>query len=297
MWIFFALGGYALLAGEAVLSKFLITARLKSWQLYTFYIGIFSSVVIVFTPFGFEWRGPEAFFAAIFSGLLFYLALAFLFQSLLVSSAVRVYVLFGATMTLSTVFFARIFLDDKITPAALLGIGFLIVGGTLISFKHYEKSFFSNWQKTILAGILAALSYVLLKYAYNQQNFVSGYVISRLGITAAAVLSLLLPSFREKVFASFKRGKRKEHLKNFFGSVAAKAVAGTGTVLIHYAIFLGSVVVVNALVATQYLLTFLLSIILSIYWKKIFIEKFTLINIALKIVGVALVVAGTVLVS
>ncbi|MFA6285726.1 MAG: hypothetical protein WC643_04360, partial [Parcubacteria group bacterium] len=71
MWIFFALGGYALLAGEAVLSKFLITARLKNWQLYTFYVGIFSSVVIVFTPFGFEWRGPEAFLAAIFSGVLF----------------------------------------------------------------------------------------------------------------------------------------------------------------------------------------------------------------------------------
>ena len=297
MWIFFALGGYTLLAGEAVLSKFLITARLKSWQLYTFYIGIFSSVAIVFTPFGFEWRGPEAFFAAIFSGLLFYLALAFLFQSLLVSSAVRVYVLFGATMTLSTVFLARALLNDKITPVALLGIGFLIVGGTLISFKHYEKSFFSNWQKTILAGILAALSYVVLKYAYNQQNFVSGYVISRLGITAAAALSLLLPSFREKVFASFKKGKRKENIKNFFGSVAAKTVAGTGTVLIHYAIFLGSVMVVNAMVATQYLLTFLLSIILSFYWKKIFIEKFTPLNVLLKVVGVVLVVLGTVLVS
>ena len=116
MWIFFALGGYTLLAGEAVLSKFLVTARLKNWQLYTFYIGIFSSVVVVFTPFGFEWRGPEAFFAAIFSGVLFYLALAFLFQSLLVSSAVRVYVLFGAVMTLSTVFLARALL-------AGLGIG------------------------------------------------------------------------------------------------------------------------------------------------------------------------------
>jgi len=297
MWIFFALGGYALLAGEAVLSKFLITARIKNWQLYTFYIGIFSSVVVIFTPFGFEWRGPEAFLVAIFSGFLFYLALAFLFQSLLVSSAVRVYVLFGAMMTLSTVFLARVFLDDKITPVVLLGIGFLIVGGTLISFKHYEKSFFSNWQKTVLAGILAALSYVVLKYAYNQQNFVSGYVISRLGITAAAVLSLLLPSFRKKVFTSFKKGRRKEHLKNFFGSVAAKTVAGTGTVLIHYAIFLGSVMVVNALVATQYLLTFLLSIILSFYWKKIFIEKFTLLNIVLKMIGVVLVVLGTVLVS
>jgi drug/metabolite transporter (DMT)-like permease len=297
MWIFLALGGYTLLAGEAVLSKFLITARLKNWQLYTFYVGIFSSVAVVFTPFGFEWRGPEAFFAAIFSGVLFYLALAFLFQSLLVSSAVRVYVLFGAVMTLSTVFLARVFLDEKITPNALLGVILLIVGGTLISFKHYEKSFFSSWQKTILAGILAALSFVVLKYSYNHQNFVSGYVISRMGITAAAILSLLLPSFREKVFASFKKGKRKDHLKNFFGSVAAKTVAGTGTILIHYAIFLGSVVIVNALVSVQYLLTFILSVIMSFYWKKIFIERFTLLNVFLKCAGVILVVFGTILVS
>jgi drug/metabolite transporter (DMT)-like permease len=297
MWIFFAIGGYTLLAGEAVLSKFLVTARLKNWQLYTFYVGIFSSVVLVFTPFGFEWRSPEAFFAAMFSGVLFYLALAFLFQSLLVSSAVRVYVLYGAVTTLGTVFLARVFLDEKITPLALLGIFFLIIGGTLISFKHYEKSFFSNWQKTILAGLLAALSFVVLKYAYNQQNFVSGYVISRMGITAAAVFSLLIPSFRKKISGSFKKGKRKEYLKNFFGSVAAKSIAGTGTVLIHYSIFLGSVVVVNSLVASQYLLTFLFSIVLSFYWKKIFIEKFTPLNILFKVLGVVLVVLGTILVS
>jgi drug/metabolite transporter (DMT)-like permease len=297
MWIFFAIGGYTLLAGEAVLSKFLVTDRLKNWQLYTFYIGLLSGFVLVFTPFGFEWRGAEAFLVAIFSGFLFYLALAFLFQSLLVSSAVRVYVLFGAAMTLSTVFFARVFLGDKITPAALLGIGFLIAGSFLISFKHYKKSFFANWQRTILAGILAALSYVVLKYAYNQQNFVSGYVISRMGISISAILSLAWPSFRKKIFANFKKGKKKEHIKNFFGSIAAKSVAGTGTVMIHYAIFLGSVTIVNALVSVQYLLTFILSIILSFYWKKIFIEKFTLLNVVLKFVGVVLVVLGTVLVS
>jgi len=144
---------------------------------------------------------------------------------------------------------------------------------------------------------LAALSFVVLKYSYSQQNFVSGYVISRLGITVSAVLSLLIPSFREKVFASFKKGKRKEHLKNFFGSVMAKTVAGTGTVLVHYAIFLGSVVVVNAMVSIQYLLTFILSVILSFYWKNIFVEKFTPLNVLLKFIGVVLVVLGTVLVS
>lgn len=297
MWILFALGGYTLLAGEAVLSKFLVTARLKNWQLYTFYIGLFSSFVLVFTPFGLEWNGPQAFLAAIFSGFLFYLALAFLFQSLIVSSAIRVYVLYGAASTLGTVLFARILLDEKIAPDALIGVFVLIVGGLLISFKYYKKAFFSNWQRAFLAGILAALSLVVLKYSYNHQNFVSGYVISRIGITVAALLSLLIPSFRKKIFASLKRGKRKEHIKNFFGSVAAKSVAGTGTVLIHYSIFLGSLMVVNALVATQYLLTFLFTIVLGLYWKKIFVEKYTPLNILIKTLGVGLVVLGTILVS
>lgn len=297
MWILSALAGYMFLAGEAVLSKFLITARLKNWQLYTFYIGLFSIFSLIFTPFGLEWHSPEAILAAILSGFIFYLSLAYLFQSLLVSSAVRVYVLYGAVTTLSTALLAPVFLNEKITSSSLLGISFLLMGGFLISFKHYEKSFFSNWQKTILAGVLAGLSLVVLKFAYSEQNFVSGYIISRMGITASAVLSLLVPSFRRKIFSNFKRGRKKEHIKNFFGSVAAKALAGIGTVFIHYGIFLGSVMIVSALVSVQYLLTFILSIILSFYWRKIFIEKFTLLNVALKFIGVALVVLGTVLAS
>ena len=297
MWIISVIAGYTFLAGEAVYSKFLITARIKNWQLYTFYIGLFSIFSLIFTPFGLEWSGSSAFFAAILSGFLFYLALAFLFQSLLVSSALRVYVLFGAVTTVLTALLAPIFLQEKISASLLLGIGFLLAGGFLISYKHYEKSFFSNWQKTIAAGCLAAISLIVLKYAYSEQNFVSGYIISRMGITASAILSLAVPSFRKKIFSNFKKGKKKEHAKNFFGSVVAKTFAGIGTVLIHYGIFLGSVVVVNALVSVQYLLTFLFSIILSFYWKKILIEKFTLLNVVLKAVGVILVVLGTVLVS
>ncbi len=297
MWMIFAIAGYTLLAGESVMSKFLVTARLKNWQLYTFYVGIFSAVALIFTPFGFEWNGWTPFLAAVLSGLIFYLALACLFQALLKSSAVRVYVLFGAVTTLATAILAWFFLEDKITPANLVGIIFLLVGGFLISFKHYNKSFFSNWEKTILAGIFAALSYVILKFAYSQQNFVSGYVISRMGISTFALLSLLMPSFRKKIFSSLKVGKRKEHIKDFFGSVAAKTVAGTGTVLVHYAIFLGSVVLVNALVSVQYLLIFIFSVSLSFYWEKVFIEKFTLINVVYKFLGVALIVLGTVLVS
>jgi hypothetical protein len=172
-----------------------------------------------------------------------------------------------------------------------------LVGGFLISFKHYKKAFFSNWQRTILAGILAALSLVVLKFAYSEQNFVSGYVVSRMSITASAIFSLALPSFRKKIISSFKEKKKKKQIGNLFGAIMAKTLAGIGTVLIHYGIFLGSVVIINALVAVQYLLTFVFSVILSFYWRKIFVEKFTPLNVFLKFVGVVLVVLGTVLVS
>jgi drug/metabolite transporter (DMT)-like permease len=297
MWIISAIAGYTLLAGEAVLSKFLVTARLKNWQLYTFYIGLFSVFSLVFTPFGLDWWGPQAFLAAVFSGVLFYLALIFLFQSLFVSSAIRVYVLFGASTTLATTLLAPLFLKEKITSLSFLGIALLVLGGFFIAFKHYERKFFSNWQKTILAGILAAASFIVLKFAYSEQNFVSGYIVSRMGITAAALFSLLVPTFRRKIFSSFKKEKKKENVKNLFGSIAAKTLAGVGTVFIHYAIFLGSVVTVNALVSVQYLLTFIFSVVLGFFWKKIFIEKFTPFNIFLKVLGIICVVLGTILVS
>jgi len=297
MWIFIAVAGYSFLAFESVASKFLLAGRLKSWQLYTFYIGFFSVFSLILTPFGLQWRGTMPFTLSLFSGVIFYLSLVLLFQSLLTSSTTRVYILYGTVTTLGTLVLAKIFLRENASFQEILGIFFLIGGGILISFKFYRSRFFSNYQKTIAAGLLAALSLVILKYAYGEQNFVSGYIISRMGIFATALLSLTIPSFREVIVRNIRQRKKKENLFNLAGTVGAKTLAGIGTLLIHYSIFLGNVTVVNALVSTQYALIFIFSIIFSLYLKKIFVERLTWSNTLIKTVGIVLVAVGTALVT
>jgi drug/metabolite transporter (DMT)-like permease len=295
-WLIIAISGYLLLAIESVISKYLLAGRIRSWQLYAFYIGLFSSFSLVFAPFGLAWYGTFPFMVSIFSGIIFYLSLIFLYQSLLKSSASRVYVLYGTVSTIATTLFSGLLLRDHFTLMEIYGIAFLIIGGIFISYKFYASRFFSNSHRTVAAGILVALSLVLLKYGYNEQKFVTGYIDSRLGILAGALLSLAVPSFRKSIKKSLRKRKNKENAQNLFGAIGAKTLAGIGTLLINFSISLGSVAIVNSLVSIQYILTFIFALGLSFYFKKIFIERFSVLNMLTKLAGILSVALGTMLV-
>jgi len=296
MWISIAIVGYALLAVEAVMSKYILAARMKSWPLYAFYVGIFSVFSLTFAPFGLKWFGVLPFLISFFSGIIFFLSLAFLFRSLLRSSTSRVYILFGTSSTIATMILARFLLGDVFSVGELVGMPLLLVGGAIISYKFYAGRFFSHWRGAAFAGVLAAFSLVLLKDGYNQQEFVSGYVISRGGILFAALGALLIPEFRRSVFENIKNRKRRENIENLGGTIVAKATAGLGTLLINYSIALGSVAVISSFVSVQYLLTFVFALALSFYLKDIFIERYSILNVLTKTAGILCVALGTLLV-
>ncbi len=296
MWIYIAILGYTLLAVEAVIGKYIIAGRMKNWQTYAFYVGLFSSFCLILAPFGLKWSGFFPFLASFVSGILFYLGLIFLYRSLLRSSASRVYILFGATSTIATTLLAQALLDDVFSMNELIGILFLVLGGIFISYKFYASRLFSNYHWTILSGLVIALSLVLLKYGYNEQKFVSGYILSRLGIFSGAVFSFAIPSFRKTIIRSLKRTKRKENIKNFLGTVGAKSIAGAGTLVINYGIAVGSVAIVSSLVSVQYLLTFVFALALSFYFKKVFVERLSPLNFFTKMLGIIFVTLGTILV-
>ncbi len=296
MWIYIAIIGYALLAVEAVMSKYILAARMKSWPLYAFYVGIFSAFSLFLAPFGLKWQGVLPFLISFLAGIIFFLSLSFLFYSLVRSSTSRVYILFGAVSTIATAVLARLMIGEIISEKEAAGIIFLLLGGAVISYKFYASRFFSHWRGATLAGILAAFSLILLKLGYNNGTFVNGYIISRIGIMFAALAALLIPDFRKAVFENIKKRKRKENIENLAGTIVAKATAGLGTLLINYSISLGSVAIVSSLVSIQYLLTFVFALFLSLFLESIFVEKFSLLNILAKMTGIFLVTIGTLLV-
>ncbi len=295
-WITIAIIGYTLLAVESVISKYILAGRMKSWQLYTFYVGIFSVFSLGFAPFGLKWPGPVPFFISFLAGVIFFLSLAFLFRALLYSSVSRVYILFGSSSAIAATLLAKLMLGDTFSPREISGIFFLVAGGVIISYKFREGRFFSHWRGAILSGFLAAFSMVLLKDGYNQQTFVNGYIVSRMGILFAALGSLAIPEFRRAVLENITKRKRRENIENLGGTIVAKTTAGIGTLLINYGISLGSVAVISSLVSVQYLLTFVFALVLSHFLKNIFIEKFSVLNVLAKSAGILAVALGTLLV-
>ncbi len=304
-WIFFAIAGYFLLAAEAVISKVLLTGRIKSWKSYSVYVGLLSAVGFLVALGGFfdekwrlQWSGFGIFSIALISGIIFFVGLNFLYRSLQFSAASRVYVLFGAVVTISSYILGSFLIDEKHDVGDLLGVVLLIIGGILISYQFYKNKFFKTSEYVIAAGVLIAFSLIFLKYVYDSQNFVSGYFYSRAGMFLAALFFLIIPIDGKRVVllkSKTKKGQKKKSL-DMLAIFGAKTIAGIGTFLVYYAISLGSVTMVNALVSVQYLFTFVLVIIFGFYIKSLR-ENLTFKNIILKILGVLLVLWGVILIS
>ena len=292
-----AITGYLLLALEGVFSKYLLTGKIKSWPTYAFYVGVFSLFGLILLPFGAVWPGGKSFALALTAGGLFFISLCFLYQALERSAASRVYVLYGTLVTLGTMVLAPAFSNEDLTPREIFGTLLLLVGGFLISYKFYKKKFFGGYKATLVAGITGAVSLLFLKKTYLVMNFFSGYAFSRLGIFLGALVLLGIPVFRKKIKYSLKQKSRRQNTTYFFGVLGNKSLAGLGTILISGAIYKGSVTIVNALMAVQFLGTFLLATLLALFWKKELQEEIFRQNIIFKLLGVMCVVVGVMLVA
>jgi len=296
-FISIAIIGYLLLSVESVLSKALLVKRLANWQIYVFYVGIFSIFSFVLFPLGLVWSGWNSFGLAFLSGLIFLGAISFLFKALRDSTASRVYTLFGSFTAITTFLFSEMIFLKDLNIRNSCGIILLLVGGFFIAYKFYKKRFFRNWKKIVIAGFLSGVSLIILKLSFENQNFISGYIYSRMGIVAGTIGLLTFPFFRKNILKQFKKRKTKEKLLDFTATVGIKILAGLGTIIVTYAIFLGNITVVNSLASIQYLFTFIFSIILSIHFKLIFQEELTKADLLSKLIGVVLVIVGIILVS
>ncbi len=294
-WILLAILAYFLLSVESVANKFLITGKVKSWRLYLFYIGLLSLFSLLLAPFGLKWPGIQIFLVSVAAGVIFFGYLAFLFSSLKGSAVSRVFVLIGAVSTLVTAVLSKMLLDEQFDLQKIAGILLLIIGGILISFKFYKHKLFSGYKKALIAGVLLAVSMIVLKYAYDQQNFVSTYIYSRFGIAGMTVVLLLVPSYRKRVFSLLKKKDKSKQASNFGAVVGVKTLAGIATAIREYSISIGSVVIVSALASVQYLFVFLLSVGLAFYFKSALKENVEKRNVLHKALGVLCVVVGVLL--
>ena len=304
-WLTIATIAYFLIALQTMLDKFLLTSRrVEHPVVYAFYSGVLSFFTLILFPFGLHAIGAVLFLKYLLAGAVFTYGIFLLFTAIQKSEASRVIPVVGAVIPIATYFFSILLLHDNLSGAKLWGALVLIIGGLLISWTRPEKKgdghgFFEGFYGTILAGILLAAAYTFFKLFYVKDNFLDVFIWTRLGLFAGAASFLFFTPWRKAIFSSLSNFKKPTHEQQSSGTlfVSNKIIGGVGSVLVNFAMSLGNVTVVNALVAVEYAFIFLLGIGLTFWLPQVFQEKMDWKHSLQKISAILIITVGIVLVS
>ncbi|OGZ34135.1 MAG: hypothetical protein A2Y98_02260 [Candidatus Portnoybacteria bacterium RBG_19FT_COMBO_36_7] len=289
-WFLFAIAGYFLIAVVGVLDKFLLGQRpVTKPAVYTFYVGLLSIFALALAPFGLVWPGTTQFLIALGTGAFTLFGFLYLFHALDIGSASRVLPSFGGLTPILVLGLSFLFLGERLALAQIAAFLLLVLGGVLISFKKEPREKQQKRFKFIVFSILlTAISLVLTKYVFINQNFVSGFIWIRIGIFLTALTFLIFPRLRRSIFSGGRQATAG--LSMLF--VSNKAMAGIGTIAVNYAIFLASASLVNAMQGIQYAFLLILTIFLSKKFPQIIQEKITRGILMQKILAIILIIAG-----
>lgn len=302
-WLLIATLAYLLIALQSTLDKFLLSSRRVGHPAtYTFYSGLLSLTALVLFPFGFHLVAARTAAFEILAGAVFSYGVLFLFFAIRDHEASQVVPVAGAVTAVATYFFSFLLLGERLSRSELGGIIFLIIGGLFISLDFSKKArrrIFLGFEFSFLAGLLLALAYTWFKKFFDADNFVNVYIWTRLGLMFGAASLLLWPAWRKAVWSSLRRFRKPagEDAHSGILFVFNKAVGGIGSFLLNYAISLGSVTLVNALISLEYAFIFFLVWGFSFWVAKIFDERRDWLTLIQKLAALVVIAAGMFLVS
>lgn len=288
MWLPIVVIAYFLNAVAAVVDKFLISKKIPNPAVYTFYITIWGLLAVVLAPWGFGWHGWGQFFANMVGGAAFALALLCLFKALFLNDSSRITPFIGGLSPVMVLMLSFLFLGERLGWAQILAFILIVSGTVLISLGHLPGQGKNGFGLAFLSALLFAISYVISKYVYLHQNFISGFIWMRFGVFLGTLL-ILIPR------ANYQAVKESWHVKDikvgvlfFFGQI----VGALGFILISYAISLTSVTLVNALQSLQYVFLLAMVLILAKWRPQILEEKVRGKILAQKIIAIVLIGGG-----
>lgn len=286
-WILVALLAYFFLAVANLFDKFLVDNVLPSSKAYAFIACLLGGLVILAGPWLLEWPGFFWLAINLLAGGIFAVALWFLYESLRRGEASRVLVIVGGLTPVFSISFSLVFFKERFSSAEWLGISALLVGVLVVALLPQKRSFLSRVLSKLkltqdvrsgglvfatLSALAYAVYFVITKYSYSAQPFASAFIWNRLGAALFVLLFLISASDRNKIVSAFRK---KDPNKNKFLVVFNQLLGSTGFILQNYAIFLGSVSLVNALQGVQYAFLLFISSILAILSPRLLKETFS----------------------
>ncbi|MBI4049363.1 MAG: DMT family transporter [Candidatus Doudnabacteria bacterium] len=293
-WLYFAISAYFLLALTGVVDKFLVSKVVRHPAAYAFYIGITGPISLLLAPFGLKMLSISDFYVAAIAGVCFVIGIYYYFTAVSLSSVSRILPIFGGLIPLFTLIFAYVGLHERLNSGQYWAFAFLVSGAILVAYKKEAGGLQGRaLGYAALSAALMALTAVFSKHIFEVSNFVSGMVWTRMSFLPVALLFLLTPQNRRRIFNAPKQAKPR----NIFIYYASRFSGNVAGFMQNYAVSLGSVTVVNALAGTQFMFLLGLTTFLSYYFPAVLKEEVTSHILVQKIAAILLISGGLVLLT
>lgn len=250
LWMLFALSGHVLNAAAFLIDKQLLTHAWKTSATYATLISLPSLILFVALPW-IERMSAISTVVAILSGVAFTAALWSFFEAMKRGSIGFVVPVVGVVIPLISLAGEHVALRTTFHPQQLFGFVVLLISLWLITRESTSQRQPQPIGFALLASALFAISSVLVKDVYSSYGFLTPFVFSRIGAGVAGLGLFALVSSARRELRTFS-GLPKSKVAPLGLTLLGQSSGIIGFVLIQFAFVSGSVAVVNALQAVQY---------------------------------------------
>ncbi len=297
-WLLITIISYFILALVFIVDKFLLSRTALRSASYAFYVGILGGLTSLFLiPFGFSLIPLKQIIISFVAGILFILAILFFYKSVRMGEVSRIVPIIGGAVPVFTFILTYLFLGERLNFNQLIAFLLLVLGGIIMawprkeikaSYEAKKLSLIKRLPIAILAALFFSSSYVLTKFIFTEQSFINGFVWIRIGGILGAFLLLFWSGARQTIFKTSKSIK----LKTSGLLISNKLLSAFAFIILNYAIYLGSVTLVNSLQGVQYVFLLIIAIFLSKKFPQIIKEQISHRIILKKIIAVLFICIG-----
>lgn len=285
----FTLFAYFLNSVAVLVDKFLLTKHNLDPLIYIFYISLFSLLALLFLPFV-EMPGIEIIALSSLSTILWTLGAYMMYKALQFGRASRVIPIIGTLIPI--LLLAEAIVAHTVNDSQIVAVILLVFGLIFLTFPDWQgKITKKELNFEILSSVLFAVSYLVLREAYLQENFLSVLVWSRMILIPLGTLLLIIPHTRHIVLTR-KGPKINFTSKTGMLFLVGQAAGGTSELLLTFSIYLATPALVNSIQGSQYAFLFLFSLILARRLPSVFEESFSGLVLIQKFLGLALIGFG-----
>jgi drug/metabolite transporter (DMT)-like permease len=295
LWLWITISFYFILAIVSLGDKYLMTAKIPRPEVYTFYIGISWTLVLILIPFvDFSVPAAKQIVISFLAGASYIFGIYWYNKVLYKFEASRVVPAVGAIAPIFTFFLVYFFSSEKAIPSVLGVVAFLISisGSLLISFERGKSVNFQSLKNSLVASFLFSLSFFLTKYIYLNQSFWNGFIWTKFGgIMAALLFFISYKGIREEVFK-----KRESFPRNTLALfVGNQSLGAASNILQNWAMAiapLSYLAVIQALQGVQYVFLLIFTVFLTVRFPSVIKEEISRETIFQKVAAILLIGAG-----